>query len=75
MEFELDSDENGFFVKSHKINFITTYTPAGTKSPVIRILDENFITSLEAKGETKNAKYYRARLDALKKIEEIQTWQ
>ena len=75
VELELDSDENGFFVKSHKINFITAFTPAGTKSPVIKILDENFISSLEAQGETKNAKYYRARLDALKKIEEIQTWQ
>ncbi len=75
VELELASDEKGFFVQSHETHFITAFTPAGTKSPVIKILDENFISTLEAEGKTKDAKYYRARLDALKKVEEIETWQ
>lgn len=75
VELELASDESGFFVQSHKINFLTTFTPAGTKSPVIKILDEDFISELEAAGDAKNARYYRARLDALNKVKEIHTWQ
>lgn len=70
----LASDESGFFVQSHEIIFITAFTPAGTKSPVIKILDENFISELEENGDAKNANYYRARLGALKEVKEIHTW-
>lgn len=58
-----------------KVQFITTFTPEGFKGPIVKKLNENFISSLEAQGKAKDAKYYRARLDALKKVEEIHTWQ
>lgn len=68
-------DEKGFFLADSKVQFITTFTPEGFKGPIIKKLNENFISSLEAQGKAKDAKYYRARLDALKKVEEIHTWQ
>lgn len=68
-------DEKGFFLADSQVQFITTFTPDGFKGPIIKKLNENFISSLEAQGKAKGAKYYRARLDALKKVEVIHTWQ
>lgn len=72
---ELERDKEGFFVKEHAIQFITTFTPRGETSPIIKKLNEDFINSLKAGGNEKDAAYYNARLDALKKIEGIYTWQ
>ena len=74
VELELALDEEGFFALNCSTTFITAYTPQGERSPVIKRLDENFIHSLKESGERKNAKYYEARLNALKKIKEIWTW-
>ncbi|MBR5096203.1 MAG: hypothetical protein IK094_03750, partial [Treponema sp.] len=63
-----------FFALNYKTTFITAYTPRGERSPVIKRLDENFIHSLAESGQKKDAKYYEARLLALKKIKEIYTW-
>ncbi|MEE3411448.1 MAG: CapA family protein [Treponema sp.] len=74
-EMELAIDEKGFFALNYKTTFITAFTPQGERSPVIKRLDENFIKTLSENGQKKDSKYYQARLDALKKIKDILTWQ
>lgn len=74
-EMELAIDEKGFFALNYKTTFITAFTPQGERSPVIKRLDENFIKTLSENGQEKDSKYYQARLDALKKIKDILTWQ
>lgn len=74
-ELELAIDEKGFFALNYKSTFITAFTPHGERSPVIKRLDENFIKTLAENGQKKDSKYYQARLDALKKIKDIWTWQ
>ena len=74
-EMELAIDEKGFFALNYKSTFITAFTPQGERSPVIKRLDENFIKTLAENGQKKDSKYYQARLDALKKIKDIWTWQ
>jgi len=74
-ELELAIDEKGFFALNYKSTFITAFTPQGERSPVIKRLDENFIKTLAENGQKKDSKYYQARLDALKKIKDIWTWQ
>ncbi len=74
-EMELAIDKKGFFALNYKTTFITAFTPQGERSPVIKRLDENFIKTLSENGQKKDSKYYQARLDALKKIKDILTWQ
>lgn len=74
VEFEMALDEHGFFALNYKSTFITAYTPQGERSPVIKRLDDNFIQTLAENGEKKNSRYYKARLEALKKIKDIWTW-
>lgn len=74
-EMELAIDEKGFFALNYKTTFITAFTPQGERSPVIKRLDENFIKTLSENGQKKDSIYYQARLDALKKIKDILTWQ
>ncbi len=74
-ELELAIDEKGFFALNYKSTFITAFTPQGERSPVIKRLDENFIKTLAEDGQKKDSKYYQARLDALRKIKDIWTWQ
>ncbi len=75
VSLDLSRDEKGFFIKRHAVQFITTYTPEGSKSPVVKRLDETFTDSLKEKGEKEKAKYYSARMNALKKIQGYITWQ
>ncbi len=74
VQMELALDEKGFYALNFTSTFITAYTPQGERSPVIKRLDEKFIQTLAEKGEKKNSDYYKARLEALKKIKDILTW-
>ena len=75
VSLELALDEKGFFALNCSTSYITAYTPQGERSPVIKRLDENFIKALAENGQKKDSKYYQARLDALRKIKDIWTWQ